>query len=56
MLCGCMVIVCSVQVCLGKEREERVRLELRITELEEEMETQTNHLTSTKSVYTCVIV
>lgn len=36
------------QVCVGKEREERVRLELRVTELEEEMETQTTHMTSVK--------
>ena len=36
---------------MGKEREERVRLELRVTELEEEVETQTSHMTSVKWVW-----
>ena len=44
---GC---VCVPQVCVGKEREERVRLELRVTELEEEVDTQASHMTSIKWV------
>ena len=35
---------------MGKEREERVRLELRVTELEEEVDTQASHMTSIKWV------
>ena len=35
---------------MGKEREERVRLELKVTELEEEMETQASHISSAKWV------
>ena len=30
------VLIATLQVCVGKEREERVRQELRVTELEEE--------------------
>ena len=37
-----------LQVCLGKEKEERVRLELRVTEFEEEMEAQTSQISSAK--------
>ena len=39
-----------MQVCVGKEREERVRLELKATELEEELETQASHISSVKWV------
>ena len=35
---------------MGKEREERVRLELKATELEEELETQASHISSVKWV------
>ena len=33
---------------MSKEREERVRFELKATELEEEIETQASHITSVK--------
>ena len=36
---------------MGKEREERVRQELRVTELEEEVERQTSHIKSAKCVF-----
>ena len=42
------VLFATLQVCVGKEREERVRQELRVTELEEEMETQLKRLHSAK--------
>ena len=38
----------TLQVCVGKEREERVMQELRVTELEEEMETQLKRVHSAK--------
>ncbi|CAI8009757.1 hypothetical protein GBAR_LOCUS6522 [Geodia barretti] len=40
------------EVCVGKEREERVRLELKATELEEELETQASHISSVKQAAT----
>lgn len=44
------MFTCMLQVCLSKEKEERVRLELRVTELEEEMEAQTMQIKSVKCV------
>ena len=47
--CTYTCVLVTPQVCLQKEQENRVRLELRITELEEQQETQTDELTITKS-------